>query len=84
MNKAMLVSNPCTRCGKQRVDGRITRESFGDGFVIVTQTICPDSECQKAVDGQLEKERERREELKDKSKFQQKGSTSWMRKKAAI
>ena len=42
--------NPCINCGKERVDGKTWKERNGASLIIHTQTICPDSECQKKVD----------------------------------
>lgn len=42
--------NPCIQCGKQRVDGKTWKEKSGASVVTHTQTICPDSDCQKIVD----------------------------------
>ncbi|MCL5784875.1 MAG: hypothetical protein M1142_06010 [Patescibacteria group bacterium] len=44
------MSNPCINCGKERVDGKTWEEKIGATVVIHTQTVCPDSECQKLVD----------------------------------
>lgn len=45
-----LMSNPCVRCGKQRLDGKTWEGKIGSSVVTYTQTVCPDSECQKQVD----------------------------------
>lgn len=42
--------NPCIQCGKERVDGKSWKEKSGVSVVTHTQTICPDSDCQKIVD----------------------------------
>lgn len=44
------MDNPCINCGKQRIDGESWEEKNGNSVIIHTQTICPDSECQKQVD----------------------------------
>ena len=44
------MSNPCIICGKQRIDGKSWEQKVGTSIVVHTQTICPDSECQKVVD----------------------------------
>lgn len=44
------MNNPCIRCGKQRINGKTTKEKIGVSEIIYTQTICPDRECQKIVD----------------------------------
>jgi hypothetical protein len=46
------VSNPCIRCGKERIVAKERTEKIGAGSGTITyiQTICPDKECQKIVD----------------------------------
>ncbi len=56
-------SNPCTRCGKQRVISNIHKERVGGSLVTVSSTICPDPECQAIVEKQLEKERVQRAQI---------------------
>ena len=46
--------NPCTECGKERVDGKSWKEKSGTGVIIHTSTICPDASCQKIVDKNIE------------------------------
>lgn len=42
--------NPCVQCGKERVDGKSWKGKSGGSVVTYTQTLCPDSDCQKIVD----------------------------------
>lgn len=44
------MSNPCFRCGKERIDGKSWKEKSGISIVTYTKTICPDSKCQKILD----------------------------------
>lgn len=44
------MSNPCIECGKERIDGKTWKGNVGISVVTYTQTICPDSKCQKIVD----------------------------------
>ena len=44
------MSNPCIRCGKERLDGKSWKGKVGNTVVTYTNTFCPDSECQKIVD----------------------------------
>lgn len=44
------MSNPCVRCGKQRVDGKSWEGKVGASVVTYTLTVCPDPACQKQVD----------------------------------
>ncbi len=59
----VTVDNPCIRCGKERIVISARKVREGSSLVIITQTSCPDSECQIKVDSMLEKERLKREEL---------------------
>lgn len=44
------MSNPCIRCGRERIDGKTWEGKIGVSLVTYTRTICPDRECQKQVD----------------------------------
>lgn len=48
------LSNPCTRCGKERIITKTWTEKmdtfFGTSTVTHTETSCPDPECQKIVE----------------------------------
>ena len=44
------MSNPCVRCGKERIDGKTWKGKTGASLVVYTLTICPDRSCQKIVD----------------------------------
>lgn len=59
----MEMSNPCFRCGKQRIVVSTKKERVGEAWVTTTMTSCPDPECQKLLDRQMEKERVTRENL---------------------
>ncbi len=47
MNKSF--SNPCNRCGKERIVVKVWDEQIGCSKVTTTETACPDPECQKIV-----------------------------------
>ncbi len=70
-----LSKEVCIRCGKVRVIKKTYKEYVGTSLVITTLTKCPDSECQKILDNQFEKERLQRESFNtqkltaDKSNF---------------
>ena len=55
------VINPCVRCGKPRIDAKTWKEYVGKSLVIFTNTVCPDRECQKIVDAQIEERRIKKE-----------------------
>lgn len=63
-----MQTNPCIRCGKERLDGEVWTEMLGQILVTHTQTICPDSACQKIVDADIAAQREKRELLASKKK----------------
>lgn len=66
------MSNPCINCGKERVDGKTWEEKLGATVVIRTQTICPDSECQKVVDEGIARQKAKNASLlkaKEKAKL---------------
>ena len=44
------MNNPCTNCGRQRIDGKSWKEKIGIQVITYTSTICPDADCQKIVD----------------------------------
>lgn len=82
MSKAS--SNPCTRCGKERVEARSWTESidtyYGKSEITYTETVCPDPDCQEVVEKKLEEQRERtknilleREERSIKNKAARRG-----------
>jgi hypothetical protein len=55
-------TNPtiCVRCGKQRIVLSVKEEKIGNSVISTTETVCPDPECQKKVDGMLNTEQEKR------------------------
>ena len=58
--------NPCSKCGKERIVAKkwkvVTATSLGGTQVSLrTTTICPDAECQKALDNYFQRQREIKE-----------------------
>lgn len=55
---SITISNPCVRCGKQRIDKKTWKEKieshFGVSYITHTETICPDKECQILVQEKLD------------------------------
>jgi hypothetical protein len=43
-------SNPCIRCGTERVVVKTWEEQVGASVIINKETACPNPECQKQVD----------------------------------
>ncbi|PIS15433.1 hypothetical protein COT62_03720 [Candidatus Roizmanbacteria bacterium CG09_land_8_20_14_0_10_41_9] len=58
MQKA--YKNVCCRCGKERIVKRVWKERIGNSVVENTETVCPDKECQKIVDRDLKKQKNKR------------------------
>lgn len=56
-----MQANPCIRCGKQRIDGKVWTEMAGKVLITHTQTICPDPACQKIVEEEITARREKKE-----------------------
>jgi hypothetical protein len=50
----------CVRCGKQRIVLSVKEEKIGNSIISTTETVCPDPDCQKKVDGMLNVEQEKR------------------------
>ena len=61
-------TDPCSRCGKQLIVSRTWEEKVqvygGESTVIHTESVCPDVECQKVVDKERAKVREKMEKNK--------------------
>jgi len=60
---AKKASNPCTRCGKERIVVSTSYEKTQGTTLTIRVTECPDPDCQKKVDEKLSNEKRRREEL---------------------
>ena len=55
----MSEGSPCIRCGKLRIVAKTWQEEVNGAKVTVTQTVCPDAECQKIVESELKKKMEK-------------------------
>ena len=82
------IDNPCYRCGKQRIEVNVKKENVGGSVVITTVTTCPDPECQKLLDKQMENEKSARERLigsfnNQKKPFESKRTGIVLKKKIA-
>lgn len=57
-------SNPCSRCGKERIFAKTWNESIptvaGSTTIVHTKTICPDPDCQKIVEEHITAQAEKR------------------------
>ena len=47
------MSNPCIRCGKERIDSKSWKVKIGTSIVTHTKTVCPDFDCQKILDKEV-------------------------------
>ena len=68
-----VSSNPCTRCGKERILLRKWKEqvpTLSGTFIEVTRSdnICPDPECQEKVQAELDKQKANRKKVNDERK----------------
>lgn len=57
----------CIRCGKQRIFSKTWDEHVGTSLVTVTLNVCPDPECQKAVENELKKKKDHLNDIQAKS-----------------
>lgn len=60
-------ANVCIRCGQHRVISRTWKEKAGNSTVTTTEMMCPTPECQKEVDRDNKRQRDRSAALKLKS-----------------
>jgi hypothetical protein len=84
MNKQ--YSNPCIRCGRERIVSKTSKERVGNSVIITTMTICPDPACQKEVDRENRRMHEKKLAMKLKSEeraSQRKASRDALRVKKA-
>jgi hypothetical protein len=63
-----MSTTPCIRCGKIRIVKRTWTEKVGGSAVEYTMTVCPDPECQKAVEEQLQKKQDKLASIQEESK----------------
>lgn len=61
-------SNPCIRCGKERIVIKTWKEKMktysGTSLLIHTETGCPDKNCQKIVEEEYRARKEKNDEVK--------------------
>lgn len=50
----MQANSECVRCGKTRVMSKSWSEEVGSSKITYMLTVCPDSDCQKIVEEQLQ------------------------------
>lgn len=83
----MNNSNPCIRCGKERIISKTWKEEltnfFGTSTITHTETVCPDEECQKLVEAKFAQEREKKAALAlEKQKRYEQSQKNAKKKKA--
>ncbi len=62
------ISNPCTRCGIERIVVKTWEEKVGNSTVVNIETVCPNPECQKKVNSDNKKQHDRYIAMKLKHK----------------
>ena len=60
------ISNPCVRCGKERIVLKTWTALVGKAQLTYTDTACPDSDCQKVINDEILAQRTKREEIEAK------------------
>ena len=53
-------TNPCIRCGKERIKGKERVITVDSRKTKLTMYVCPDKECQKIVEAEVAAKEERR------------------------
>ncbi|OGY22112.1 MAG: hypothetical protein A2126_00445 [Candidatus Woykebacteria bacterium GWB1_45_5] len=53
-------TNPCIRCGKERIKGKVKFINTDSRKTKLTMYVCPDRECQKIVEAELAAKEERK------------------------
>lgn len=60
-------TNPCTRCGKERIVSKTWKEKvvnfMGTSYIVYTENVCPDKECQKIVQEKLDASKQKKDEM---------------------
>lgn len=60
------IKNPCIRCGKPRIVDKTWKEYVGKSLLTYVTTVCPDKECQKAVEQEIAAKEAKRSLLEKK------------------
>ena len=55
-----IESNPCTRCGKERIKGKEKTVILNATKTKITFYVCPDKDCQKKVEKRIVEKEERK------------------------
>ena len=62
------TSNICYRCGKTRIVIRVWKEKIENSVIENTETACPDKECQKLNEQEINKQRSKRLQMEERKK----------------
>lgn len=54
-----MQDNPCIRCGKTRIVTKSWSENIDNSMITYTLTVCPDPDCQKIVEEDLQKKKDK-------------------------
>lgn len=60
-------NTPCVRCGKERIKSKTWQEHIGTSLVTYTLFVCPDKECQIAVDEDINRKKDHLAAIQAKS-----------------
>ncbi len=81
------ISNPCIRCGKERIIVKTWNEKvdtyFGTSDIVHTETACPDPACQ-AIVAQRNADSQRNKEKMDKDRSDRMQRAQAARKKKVV
>lgn len=66
--KVGIDTNPCIRCGKERIKGKEQTVILNSSKTKVTSYVCPDKECQKIVEKQIKEKEEKKMALINRSR----------------
>ncbi len=66
------ISDPCPRCGQQRIVKKAWRERvatfYGETVLEHTLMVCPDKKCQRVIDGNNKEDKKRSDSFKKSAK----------------
>ena len=82
MNKTF--SNPCSRCGRERVVVRTWKEKVYDSVIVNTEKECPNPDCQKLVNRENNKQKEKYRAIRRKTEERARNRKSTNEAKKAL
>lgn len=63
----MTDNTVCIRCGKTRIVEKTWTENLNGSILTFTNTVCPDSECQKIVNEELQNKKDKINKIQKES-----------------